>query len=74
MADSLGYHFDKVTLKKNTYYPRGFGEIEEEIMQLRKAMLQVFSGKRPLLMALSEAIKIAGESAGPSDTENSKGG
>ena len=48
MGESLGYHFDKVTLKKNAYYPRGWGEVEVEQHQLRKAALAVFAGEKPL--------------------------
>jgi hypothetical protein len=30
MAESLDYHFDTVTLKRNAYYPRGWNDIETE--------------------------------------------
>src|SRR5437773_4882508 len=46
MGKSLGYHFDKVTLKRNAYYPRGWGEIELEQHAIRKKFLEVLDGKR----------------------------
>ncbi len=48
MAESFGYHFDKVTLRRNAYYPGGWGEVEVEQHQLRKAAVAVFSGTKPL--------------------------
>ena len=30
MAESMDYHFDKVTLQRNVYYPTGWGTIELE--------------------------------------------
>src|SRR2546426_4633070 len=48
MGESLGYHFDAVTLKKNAYYPQFWSDIEMEQHQLRKAALAVFAGEKPL--------------------------
>jgi len=54
MAESLGYHFDKVTIKRNAYYPSGWGEIEVEQHALRKKLLELLDGKRKLPMAVFE--------------------
>lgn len=54
MGESLGYHFDKVTLKRNAYYPRGWGEIELEQHALRKKLLELLDGKRKLPIATFE--------------------
>jgi len=54
MGKSLGYHFDKVTLKRNAYYPRGWGEIELEQHAIRKKFLEVLDGKRRLPVATFE--------------------
>jgi len=48
MGESLGYHFDKVTLKRNAYYPKGWGDIEAEQAAVRKLFLEVLNGKRKL--------------------------
>jgi hypothetical protein len=48
MGESLGYHFDKVTLKRNAYYPKGWGEVEVEQAAVRKLFLEVLNGKRKL--------------------------
>jgi hypothetical protein len=54
MAEALGYHFDKVTLKRNVYYPSGWNIIEEENTKLRKAAVEVFEGRAPLKVAVIE--------------------
>jgi hypothetical protein len=48
MAESLGYHFSKVTLKKNAYMPSGWGAWEAENTKLRQAAIKVFEGEKPL--------------------------
>ncbi len=54
MGESLGYHFDKVTLKRNAYYPRGWGEVELEQHALRKKVLELLDGNRKLPVAIFE--------------------
>jgi hypothetical protein len=48
MAQSLGYDIDKVTIQNNAYHPKGFVETETEQHALRKAVLAVMSGERPV--------------------------
>lgn len=48
MGISLGYHFDKVTLKRNVYFPKGWNTMEIEQMKLRQAAVKVFEGEKPL--------------------------
>lgn len=54
MGESLGYHFDQVTLKKNAYYPTGWGQIEAEQNQLRQFAIAVFDGKKSLKVEVVE--------------------
>jgi hypothetical protein len=54
MGESLGYHFDRVTLKRSAYYPRLWGEIEVEQHALRKKLLELLDGKRRLPTAVFE--------------------
>jgi len=54
MAESLGYHFDKVTIKRNAYNPKLWGEIELEQHAIRKKFLEVLDGKRRLPVAVFE--------------------
>ena len=65
MAQSLGYDYDKVGLKRNIYVPMGWGEIEIETHLLRKASLAVFSGSKPLKMSIEGPVEIAGENIVP---------
>jgi hypothetical protein len=54
MAESLGYHFDKVTIKRNAYNPKLWGDIEAEQHALRKKLLELLDGKRKLPIATFE--------------------
>ena len=58
MASCLGYDIDKVTIRRNAYYPKGYGEIESEQHALRKAALDVFSGTRPMRMSIVGPVAI----------------
>lgn len=53
MGESLGYHFDKVSLKKNAYYPSGWQLVEGEQMKLRQAAVKVFEGEKPLKVEIT---------------------
>ena len=48
MAKSLGYHFDKVTLKRNVYFPTGWGTLEIEQAKIRQAAIKVLQGETPI--------------------------
>jgi hypothetical protein len=54
MAESLGYHFDRVTIKRNAYNPKIWGDIEAEGHALRKKLLELLDGKRKLPIATFE--------------------
>ena len=53
MGESLGYHFDKVTLKRNVYYPTNWNTVETENTRLRQAAVRVFEGEKPLKIELA---------------------
>jgi hypothetical protein len=53
MAESLGYHFDKVTLKRNVYHPTGWNTTEGEFARLRQAAVAVFEGGKPIKVQIS---------------------
>jgi hypothetical protein len=42
MATFLGYKFSKVDIKRGHYYPRGFGDIEEDQIVIRKGLVKLF--------------------------------
>lgn len=54
MGESLGYHFDKVTIKRTAYNPRVWGDIEAEQHAIRKKLLELLDGKRKLPIATFE--------------------
>jgi hypothetical protein len=53
MAESLGYHFDKVTLQRNVYYPSGWNQVETEQTKLRQAAVKVFEGEETLKVEIT---------------------
>lgn len=50
MAQVLDYSFDKTTIKNSSYYPRGFGTMEEEQAAIRRGVKELLDGDRPLQM------------------------
>jgi hypothetical protein len=51
MAGSLGYDMDRVSIERTSYFPRGYGEAEWEAVLIRKAVLAVLNGERPIHVA-----------------------
>jgi len=48
MAQVLDYSFDKTTIKNSSYYPRGFGTVEEEQHAIRRGVKELLDGGRSL--------------------------
>jgi len=59
MAKSLGYKMDEAAIRTNLYLPQGFVQVEEETHALRKAVLEVFSGQRPLQTGVIGSVQVA---------------
>lgn len=54
MAQSVGYYFDKVHLKKGSYTPQGHADIEFEQNFIRRSVVQLFLGNKPLPVQILE--------------------
>lgn len=48
MSQALQYDFSKITLKKNVYSPRAHGDLELDQYLLRKYVVEMMAGKRPI--------------------------
>ena len=48
MSQALQYNFDKLALKKNIYSPQAHGELEMDEYLLRKYVVEMMAGKRPI--------------------------
>lgn len=48
MSRALQYDFSKITLKKNVYSPRAHGDLEWDQYLLRKYVVEMMAGKRPI--------------------------
>ncbi len=50
MGSYLGFDFDKTHIKNESYFPQGYSSLEDDQTAIRKAVLEVLAGKRPLPM------------------------
>ncbi len=66
MAQVLDYDFDKTTIKNSCYYPRGYGELEEDQAVIRRGIRELIEGEKvipiyitnlPPLEPVNDAIK-----------------
>lgn len=55
MAQSLGFEYDKVTLKKGVYVPKGHNDLEMEQQILRWQLLDVFGGQRRIHVEIHDS-------------------
>lgn len=61
MGEYLGYHFEKGILRRSQYYPKGWGDLESDQVAIRKAVVDVFGGKKPLRVKLEEGTEAVPE-------------
>ncbi len=50
MAQVLDYEFDKTHIKNSSYYPRGYGELEEDQAAIRRGVKELIEGRRVIPM------------------------
>ena len=48
MAKSLDYNFDKAHIKNASYYPRSYGDLEDDQYVIRKGTIELLQGKRSM--------------------------
>lgn len=53
MAKVLNYDFDKIHIKNSSYSPRAHEDTEVEQNALRKGLIEVLKGERPLSMVIT---------------------
>ena len=61
MSRALQYDFDKIALKKNVYSPRAQGELEWDQYLLRKYVVEMMEGKRPIMISTGETPLVTKE-------------
>lgn len=57
MSQVLGYSFDKVLLKRGCYIPKGHGDFQLEQDFIRKGLVHVLWGDKPLAIKVVETQK-----------------
>ena len=68
MSSSLGYSFDKVSLKKAVYFPKAHGQLETDQLLLRQFLIQLAAGTRGIGIFTGEKpLKV--EQVLPQDTQ-----
>ncbi|MHB9072342.1 MAG: DUF6680 family protein [Desulfobaccales bacterium] len=50
MGQAVGYHFDKVHIKRSAYIPKGHSDFETENTLIRRGLLEIISGRSALPM------------------------
>jgi len=60
IAADVGYEFDRIQITKSAYSPVGPMQDQKEVEKLRRLLLEVFSGTRPLKM---DVVRFAGDEA-----------
>lgn len=59
IGKSLGYEaIDKPALRDQTYVPQGYANVEAENEAIRKAVLEVLTGKRPMPMTMLGPVQV----------------
>lgn len=53
MSQYLEYDFDKTHIRRTSYFPKGFGELELDQYELRKGVLALVRGERSLPMFIT---------------------
>lgn len=66
MSRALRYDFSKITLKKNVYSPRAHGDLELDQYLLRKYVVEMLAGERPIWTGIFTGekaldVRMAGE-------------
>jgi hypothetical protein len=51
MAKALGYELQQLDVLEGGYYPQGLADIELEQQALRRALTEILSGNRPLIVS-----------------------
>jgi hypothetical protein len=61
IGQNLGYkHIDKAHLRDNTYTPKGYADVEEQMRQIRESWLQVLNGQRYIPMTILGPVQVEG--------------
>lgn len=55
MSQRLGYSFDKTHIRRTTYAPQGYQDLDTDSFIMRKLLLDVLSGKRVLYVSTPPA-------------------
>ncbi|WP_332824888.1 DUF6680 family protein [Ramlibacter sp.] len=73
MAMDLGYDLDKVELKRGAYSPNWHGIVEDEGNRLRKSLVEVFEGQRPIGMHIVNFPPTAAGEVAPTSGPGQRG-
>ncbi|MFL6310531.1 MAG: DUF6680 family protein [Terriglobales bacterium] len=59
IGQSLGYEaIDKAAMRDQTYVPQGYANVEAEQETIRKAVLELLTGRRPLPMTMVGPVQV----------------
>jgi hypothetical protein len=66
MGSYLGFDFDKTHIKNEAYFPQGYSALEDDQTAIRKAVLEILGGERPLPMRVVNLPQQEAATATPS--------
>jgi hypothetical protein len=59
IGQSLGYKYvDRTAIRDHTYVPQGYEDVELEGQRIRKAVLEVLTGRHPLVMTMLGPVQV----------------
>lgn len=74
MSRHLGYEFDKTHIRRTSYFPRGYGDLESDQLAIRKGLAAVMKGEASFPIFLTGMNSSASEaSTTPALTEGTPG-
>ena len=73
MAQVLDYDFDKTHIKNSSYYPRGYGKLEEDQAAIRRGVKELIEGRRVIPMYVTNLPPLEpGHEANKANTADAK--
>lgn len=71
ISKSLGYDFDKVTLKRGAYYPIAHGKQEADQEQIKKGLMAWLDGSKPVSVHIVKTRAVQAPNISPPATAHS---
>lgn len=68
MSRYLGYEFDKTHIRRTSYFPVGYGDLESDQYTLRKGLVRVLTGQTSFPIVVTGVAQPEGSDSPPEET------